>query len=392
MKKILILVSLFLLIGKTMVFAENENTNQEQTQEETQEETQDEQMCDEIIEALDLSSMDEYTSVYIPQKMTFTDLVEQFSDSDGREISESIFEYLYDIFFYELDSIKPTLIQMFGFTVFFMIISKIVFWRKDYVYKVSCMLVYASILSMLFASFNLISEIVLKGLDSMLAFLSVLVPAYATVLALSGNGFSASGFYILTFALVYIVEWLIRLVLVPGIHFFLLFEVLNHMFEEERLSKISALIEVLVSKILKGAVAIVAGIGIVQSIIAPAKDRISDSLIINSFSAIPGVGNITNSTAEIFLGCAMLIKNSVGVAALIILFFIVVTPLIKAFIFSLMYRFLAAILEPVADKQIVDGINSVARAGDMYYRVLRDSALLFFIVIAIVCASTSFIN
>lgn len=389
MKKFMVIICILILFNVSgfcaaTVLGENLSSDGDKSK--------DEQICDEIIEALDFDCMDEYTKEYIPEKMSFTDLVENFSKNDGKEITDSIFEYLYNIFFYELDSIKPTIIQVFGFTMFFMIISKIVFWRKDYVYKVSCLLVYASILSMLFASFRLISEIVLNGIDSVLAFLSALIPSYATVLALAGNGFSASGFYVLTFAMVYIIEWMIRLILVPGIHFFLLFEVLNHMFEEERLSKIAALIELLILKILKGSVAIVAGIGIVQSIIAPAKDRISDSLILNSFSAIPGVGNITNSTAEIFLGCAMLIKNSVGVAALVILFFIVIAPLIKAFIFSIMYRLLAAILEPVADRQIVDGINSVARAGDMYYRVLRDCAILFFIVIAIVCASTSFIN
>lgn len=68
------------------------------------------------------------------------------------------------------------------------------------------------------------------------------------------------------------------------------------------------------------------------------------------------------------------------------------TPLVKTLIFSLMYRLLSAVLQPVSDSRIVDGIEAVARAGNLYYIVIRDASILFFIVIAIVCASTSFMG
>ena len=223
-------------------------------------------------------------------------------------------------------------------------------------------------------------------------YLTALVPAYATVLLASGKGFSASGFYMLAFVLIYVVEWLIKLVLIPGIHLFLVLEVLNHVSSEKKLEKLAEFIESAVTKIMKASIKIVAGIGIVQAMIAPAKDKISESLILKSFQAIPGVGRLGQGAGEIMLGCAMLIKNSVGMAAIIVLFFIVLTPLVKTLIFSLMYRLLSAALQPVSDNRIVEGIEAVARAGNMYYIVIRDASILFFIVIAIVCASTSFMG
>jgi len=218
------------------------------------------------------------------------------------------------------------------------------------------------------------------------------VPAYATVLLASGKGFSASGFYMLAFVLIYVVEWLIKLVLIPGIHLFLVLEVLNHVSSEKKLEKLAEFIESAVTKIMKASIKIVAGIGIVQAMIAPAKDKISESFILKSFQAIPGVGRLGQGAGEIMLGCAMLIKNSVGMAAIIVLFFIVLTPLVKTLIFSLMYRLLSAALQPVSDNRIVEGIEAVARAGNLYYIVIRDASILFFIVIAIVCASTSFMG
>lgn len=73
-------------------------------------------------------------------------------------------------------------------------------------------------------------------------------------------------------------EWLIKLVFLPGIHIFLLLQVMNNLYEEEKLSKLADIIESAISKALKLGIKIVAGIGIVQAMIAPAKDRISDSL------------------------------------------------------------------------------------------------------------------
>lgn len=88
-----------------------------------------------------------------------------------------------------------------------------------------------------------------KGcIDVLLTYLTALVPAYATVLLASGKGFSASGFYMLAFVLIYVVEWLIKLVLIPGIHLFLVLEVLNHVSSEKKLEKLAEFIESAVTK------------------------------------------------------------------------------------------------------------------------------------------------
>ena len=316
-----------------------------------------------MLEKIDMSDVEKYSKDYLPERLSFSDIVDAFLDKD-QKAGEKICEYIYELFFYE----------------------------QDYVYNVSFLFMYASVISMLMASFFVLSDVAKRCIDVLLTYLTALVPAYATVLLTSGKGFSASGFYMLAFVLIYVVEWLIKLVLIPGIHLFLVLEVLNHVSSEKKLEKLAEFIEAAITKIMKASIKIVAGIGIVQAMIAPAKDKISESLILKSFQAIPGVGRLGQGAGEIMLGCAMLIKNSVGMAAIIVLFFIVLTPLVKTLVFSLMYRLLSAALQPVSDNRIVEGIEAVARAGNLYYIVIRDASILFFIVIAIVCASTSFIG
>ena len=86
----------------------------------------------------------------------------------------------------------------------------------------------------------------------------------------------------------------------------------------------------------------------------------------------------------------MLIKNSVGVAALIFLLSVSLMPVIKTFIFTLLYKVLGAVLMPVADKRLISGIKGVESAGRLYEKVVFNSFVLFFLVIAMITATTSF--
>lgn len=195
----------------------------------------------------------------------------------------------------------------------------------------------------------------------------------------------------LAFVLIYVVEWLIKLVLIPGIHLFLVLEVLNHVSSEKKLEKLAEFIESAVTKIMKASIKIVAGIGIVQAMIAPAKDKISESLILKSFQAIPGVGRLGQGAGEIMLVCAMLIKTVLVWRRLSCFFHCADPACENTNLFAdvqIAFRGAAA----VSDNRIVEGIEAVARAGNLYYIVIRDASILFFIVIAIVCASTSFMG
>ena len=59
---------------------------------------------------------------------------------------------------------------------------------------------------------------------------------------------------------------------------------------KKKLEKLAEFIESAVTKIMKASIKIVAGIGIVQAMMLPQRTKISESLILKSFQAIPGVG------------------------------------------------------------------------------------------------------
>ena len=131
------------------------------------------------------------------------------------------------------------------------------------------------------------------------------------------------------------------------------------------------------------------GVNIVQGLLAPGIDGLKRSTLAGAARIVPGIGQIMNSTTEILAGSAMLIKNSVGAAAMIILVVISFLPLLKIALFMLLYQGCAALLEPVADKRVCAATAALGQSAAMYLKLMFYAAMLFFLSIAVICTATT---
>ena len=320
--------------------------------------------ADEIIKELDFTDINAQTQD-LPEKMDFEKMVNKLvTEGTGGLDAGMICEYIADLFFYEITAAKPMFLQMFAIGLLFALYGKVMMTRQGYVSQMSFFIVYLGVVLLLLQSFALISEVVDQGIDRLVAFMTAFVPLYAATLFCSGNAASAGSFYQLAFGLMYLLELGMKFIFLPGVHVFVLLLLMDNLFE---------------------------GIGVVQSLIVPARDRLSTNSIFNSISAVPGVGNTFGSAAEILLGSGILIKNSIGAASLILLLVIGMTPLLKSFCFSVMYRLTAAFLAPVADSRIAQCVQAAARGCALFCTIQLDALLLFFITTSIISVSTSFI-
>ena len=347
--------------------------------------------ADEIIKELDFTDINAQTQD-LPEKMDFEKMVNKLvTEGTGGLDAGMICEYIADLFFYEITAAKPMFLQMFAIGLLFALYGKVMMTRQGYVSQMSFFIVYLGVVLLLLQSFALISEVVDQGIDRLVAFMTAFVPLYAATMFCSGNAASAGSFYQLAFGLMYLLELGMKFIFLPGVHVFVLLLLMDNLFEETKLGKMAQLFEDGIRLVLKGGLTAVMGIGVVQSLIVPARDRLSTNSIFNSISAVPGVGNTFGSAAEILLGSGILIKNSIGAVALILLFVIGMTPLLKSFCFSVIYRLTAAFLAPVADSRIAQCVQAAARGCALFCTIQLDALLLFFITISMISVSTSFI-
>lgn len=346
---------------------------------------------EEILDELDFDAVSGQTTD-MPPALDFKQLVKTLAEkgTDGLDGAE-ICTFVSNLFFYEIAAAKPVFLQIAALGLLFALFGKVMIARQEYVSQIGFFVAYIGIILLLLQSFSLISDVVQAGVDRMVSFMTAFVPMYATTLLISGNALSAGAFYELAFGVIYLLELGMKFLFLPGIHVCVLLLLMDNLFEETKLSKMAQLVEDGIRLLLKGGLAVVLGINVVQSLIAPAKDRLSANGVYHSLSAVPGVGNTFGSAAEILLGCGILIKNSVGTAALILLVVVSFTPLCKVFCFSVMYRFTAALLAPVGDSRIAQCVQAAAKGCTLFLTLQLDALLLFFITIAMISASTSFI-
>ena len=347
---------------------------------------------EEIIETLDFSALNRFLHEHMRVEMNFEELISQISVHGLEAINkENITQMFFDAVFYEISIARPIFIKMLMFTILFSVIQRLLVSKKTYVSSIGFLLIYSTLMVLLMQSFYMVKDIAMEGMNGILTFLNALIPTYAMTMVFTGNAVSGAVAYEMAFFFVYLIEFLMKYILCPLIQVFILVLFLNHLFEEDKLSKLAEFMEKIIAIILKVAFGAVAGLGVVQSLLTPVKDRLANNVLLSGISSIPGVGGALGSAGEIVLSCGMLIKNSVGIMGLIILFVLAAMPVLKIGCFWVMYHLLSIILQPVSDRRVVECVSGVARGCDLYLKIILYSTLLFLVLIAMVTVATSFV-
>ena len=220
-----------------------------------------------------------------------------------------------------------------------------VFQNKG-VSRISFCMIYMMLFLLLITSFQGSMEITTNVLDAMKDFMTVLAPAFFLAMTLTSYISSAGIYYEFTLFLISGVRWLTSVFLLPCIEIYILLVLVNHLSGEKRLGHLAELMSMLVGWSLKALLALVCGFHMVQGLISPAADAFRTMSVSRGIEAIPGVGDAGSSATELVLGSAMLIKNGIGAAALVVLLLLCLIPLAKLGIMMAAYYLLAAVLQP----------------------------------------------
>ena len=219
--------------------------------------------------------------------------------------------------------------------------------------------------------------------------MKMLIPVFAMSMVFSNGTGSAAGFYEMTFFIIYLVQWGLLYLLAPMVQIYVVMQFLNYILEGEKFTRMCELLEDGIRFCLKFIVTLVMGINLVQGLIYPAIDRLKTGTWAKAVGMIPGIGNSANAIGEMLIGTGMVIKNSVGAAAMLVLVVLTAIPLVKLYAMSFLYKLSAAVLEPVTDKRIAGSINGVFKGSVLAGKLMLTSLFLFFITIAMITASTS---
>ena len=99
--------------------------------------------------------------------------------------------------------------------------------------------------------------------------------------------------------------------------------------EKDKFNKMCQLITKIIKLSVKGMLMFFLGLNGIKSLILPLSDSLKMSVLFKAVSMIPGIGNSAQTVSKTIAGSAVLVKNSIGVAAVIVMAVIIGIPLLK---------------------------------------------------------------
>ena len=165
---------------------------------------------------------------------------------------------------------------------------------------------------------------------------------------------------------------------------FMLLLLMNGVWEEGRLSSLAALLEKGLIFAAKCCIGAVTGLGVLQSMVAPALDSLKRTTAQKAVSAIPALGDLAEGTTQILIGSAVLVKNSVGLFTVVLLTALLAVPFFKIFAYGVLLKTAGALIGIVADKRLVGCIERTADAVFLMLRLAVSGAACFLILTAVV--------
>ena len=359
----------------------------------TKKEQMEEEMETDMLEQIGIEEIDDFMEdTEGVSEISFTELVNSLIKGEGTYQVKDMGEWLKNALCAEFRENKALLIQILIIGIAFGVLKNFTgLFENSYISELCFVMVYCVLVILLMKSFLIMDNLAKETLKTTVEFMQTLVPVYCMSMIFSNGATTAAGFYEVTFLIISLVQWIILYVLVPLVQVMILFVFLNEVVEGERFSKMTELLEDGIRFVLKFVTVTGGGLNVVQGLIQPAADGVKGSMFAKTASAIPGIGNSVQAVSEIIVGAGTLIKNSVGVAAMIIVLGITLMPVLKLGVLAFFYKFSAAVIEPVADKRISGTLNGVCRGSVLLAKIMLTSMLLFLITIAMVAASSSFV-
>ena len=341
------------------------------------------QEVEELLGAIDFSGIDKALSgVEGLSKISFGDLVWKLLTGQGQP-TEELGKWIWNLFVGEWEANKTYLVYILLLAVAFSLLKNFALvFEKSYVSNVCFLLVYGLLMVLLMKSVLILNGVVGDAIGVVIDFMTAFIPVFATTVVVSRGSATAMGFYELGFLVVYVVQWVLSCGMIPMIRRYVVMGLLNYVVEEGRFSKLTDLLENMISWALKLLTSIVLGINIIKNAIAPVGDTLARQTLRKSLAFVPGIGSTLTAVSDMFLAAGDVIRGGIGATALVVLIAIVVVPMTKVGVMVIFYRILAVFVEPVADKRISNAILIASKGGSMLFRILSTCVILVFLTVA----------
>lgn len=346
------------------------------------------QNIDEILDDIDFSLIENETDVVPNLNVSFKDFVKLILNGDYQSDYNSVFLNIKSLFFEKIRTNLRFFVSLFIIVVLFEIFKSLSSSKLDEM-KNSVKIIFSFLLSITILSFikGFFSEIK-ELVESLFSFADIIFPILISLLTLSGSVKSATVFSSFSVFLLETGAFIIKFVLLPLSLSILLLSLFGSVFVNGKFSKINGLFKTIFKYIIIIFFSVFGLLSTVNIISSSSHDGLN--LKLTKFAIknyVPVLGGYVSDGFDFIYSCSILIKNSIGLCAIIILIFKIVSPLLIILIFSLGFKILSVTAALVSDSNFSDMFDDVSKAFSNFLTVILGAFLIVFVFIFLIILS-----
>lgn len=349
-----------------------------------------EQAAEKIEEVLDVEGVDEVLESLFPgEHLSVKELLAQMLQGEMEFTLDFALRLLKKTLFGEWSRQKNHVVRLLGLLLFAAFFRNFFdSFQSRQAGESSFYVVYLLLFTLCIGAYETMEEGLLLQLTNLTGFMKMLAPVYFIATAIATGSATSIGFYQLLLVAVFLVELFLLKVLLPLIGVYLLLSMVEHLMVEQRLSKLTELLSLLIRWSLKTVLGVMVGLHLIQGILSPALDRLRQSTLAKGAEALPVIGNALGGVTEVILATALVIRNGIGLVGVLVCILLVGIPLLQMGLISLLYRVVAAIAQPISDKRIIGCVSAMGEVTTLLVRLVLTAGFLFLLTIAVVTVST----
>lgn len=305
--------------------------------------------------------------------------------------AKDIFNNILKILFKELMTSSGLLMQLILLAILSAVLTNLESsFEREGISQIAHLAVYAVLIIVAIKSFMGVLNIGRDAINSMVDFMQAILPVLITMLVSVGAFVSASFFQPAIIMAVEFTAQVIRDFIFPAILFMTVIKIVSRISDKFSLNKLSDFTKTVCTASISILLSIFIGIITIQGITSSIADGVisrTTKYAVGTF--LPIVGSILSDSIDAIMGASFLIKGAISTFGLIAIILISIMPIIKILTLMIIYKLSAAVIEPIADKRIVDFISDIATSIAYIFAALVSVTIMMFLSITAVINAAS---
>ncbi|NLZ92595.1 MAG: stage III sporulation protein AE [Firmicutes bacterium] len=360
-----------------------------------------EEMVQQQAEQLELNEIEAFwqelqreAGEYLPN-ITWKDFLTWIRSGQGQglslsEIFNGLWRYLWRELFVNLN--------LLGKLLFLAVIAALLknlekAFASDSIAALSQAVVYLALVTIAMQSFAVAVGLGRETVSKMVELILALIPLLLALLASLGSFASSVLFRPLIIFAVNFFATLTKDVVFPLIFLTTILSIVNYFSPRVTVSKLADLLKNCAVWVMGLSMTIFIGMLSINGLASTVGDAVTLRTAKYVSSAfLPVVGGMISDAMETVAGATLILKNTVHIAGILVLFYLVAFPLIKILALVFIYKLASALIQPLGDTNLCDSLNMLGNCLALVFAAVAVLGIIFYVAITIIAGAgnTSF--